>query len=102
MNLKKPNECSSLEEVRDQIDSIDKEIIQLLGLRHKYVEKIVRFKKDEEGVIAAARKDFVIQQRANWAAQSGADPETIRKLYTLLIDRNIQHELKLLRERIKN
>jgi len=102
MNLKKPSECSSLEEVRNQIDKIDEEIIRLLGQRHKYVEKVVHFKKDEEGVIAAARKDFVIQQRADWAVQSGADPETIRNLYTILIDRNIEHELKLLRKKIKS
>jgi len=102
MNRKKPNECSSLKEVRDQIDRIDEQIIQLLALRHKYVEEVVHYKTDEEGVVAAARKDFVIRQRTEWAAQSGADPETVKKLYTILIDRNIQHELKLLQEKIKS
>ncbi|HPF52407.1 MAG TPA: chorismate mutase [Draconibacterium sp.] len=58
-NLKKPDECSSLEEVRGQIDRIDELIIQLLALRHECVEKVVHVKTDEEGVIAAARKDFV-------------------------------------------
>ncbi len=99
MNLKKPNECSSLEEVRTQIDKIDEEIIQLLAIRHRYVEEVVHYKNDEEGVIAAARKERVIEQRAKLAAEKGADPETIRQLYALLIDRNIQHELKLLRQR---
>jgi len=99
MDLKKPNECSTLEEVRAQIDKIDEEIIQLLSIRHKYVEEVVHYKNDEEGVIAAARKQQVLEQRAKWAAEKGADPETIKMLYALLIDRNIQHELKLLRQR---
>lgn len=101
MNLKKPNECSSLEEVRSQIDSIDEQIIELLALRHKYVEEVVHYKQDEEGIIAAARKDFVIHQRAEWAEMKGADPETVRRLYSILIDRNIKHELELLHQRKK-
>ncbi len=101
MNLKKPNECSSLEEVRSQIDSIDEQIIELLALRHKYVEEVVHYKQDEEGIIAAARKDLVIRQRAEWAEMKGADPETVRRLYSILIDRNIKHELELLHKRKK-
>ena len=102
MNLKKPNQCISLEEVRNEIDKIDYKIIQLFSERMKYVEAVVTFKSDEEGIVAAGRKEQVINERAKWAKDQGLDPQTIGKIYTLLIDRNIKHELELLEERQKN
>lgn len=97
MNLKRPDECKSLEEVRGEIDKIDLEIITLFSKRLKYVEEVVNYKNDEKGVIAAARKDQVINERAEWAASHGLDPIVFRQIYTLLIDRNIRHELELLK-----
>lgn len=102
MNLKKPKDCTSLEEVRAQIDKIDEQIIQLLSLRHGYVEEVVNYKDNKEGVIAAARKEQVIEQRADQAAKLGLDPVTIREMYTTLIDRNIQHELDLLQKKVNS
>ncbi|MFV0591604.1 MAG: chorismate mutase [Draconibacterium sp.] len=97
--LKRPNECNSLEEVRGEIDKIDYEIISLFSKRLKYVEEVVNYKNDEEGVIAAARKNQVITDRAKRAASLGLDPIVFQEIYTLLIDRNIQHELELLKVR---
>ncbi|WP_340112383.1 chorismate mutase [Maribellus mangrovi] len=101
MNLKNPNQCNSLEELRIEIDKIDHQVVRLLAERLKYVEAVVDFKNDEEGVIAAERKDFVIRQRGEWAQENGLDPITIKQMYTVLIDRNIQHELELLNNKIK-
>ena len=102
MNLKKPDQCISLEEVRIEIDKIDQQIIQLFSERMKYVEAVVSFKSDEEGIIAAERKEQVIRERSNWAENHGLDPNIIGQIYTLLIERNIQHELELLQQRRKN
>ncbi len=101
MNLKKPDQCNSLEKLRVEIDKIDHQIIHLLAERLKYVEAVVEFKNDEAGVIAASRKDHVIRQRGEWAEENGLDPVTIKQIYSVLIDRNIQHELDLLNNKIK-
>lgn len=101
MDLKNPKECQSLEAVRNEIDKIDEHIISLFSERHKYVEEIVRFKHDKDAIIAQDRKDQVILQRKNWAAKNGLNPETFEKMYTLLVDSNIQHELEILKK-IKN
>jgi isochorismate pyruvate lyase len=97
MDFKSPKECRSLEEVRDEIDKIDEHIISVFSERHKYVEEIVRFKHDKDAIIAQERKDHVILQRKNWAAKNGLNADTFEKIYTLLVNSNIQHELEILK-----
>ena len=57
MNLRKSDQCDSLEELRVEIDKIDREIIQLFSERMKYVEAVVDFKPDAESIIAEERKN---------------------------------------------
>lgn len=97
MNKKSPAECCSAEEIRNEIDKIDYQIIRLYGERHKYIEEIVRFKNDEEGIIAHDRKKQVLSDRRKWAAENGLDPDTFEKMYILLIENNIKRELEILK-----
>lgn len=54
--------CSSLEEVRSNIDRIDDAIIKLIAERTEYVRQASSFKKSEYGVKAPQRVEAVIQQ----------------------------------------
>ena len=99
MISKKPDQCESMEDIRNEIDTIDHKIINLFSERLHYVEEIVRFKHDEAGVIAQERKDFVINQRAEWAAEKGLDPAVFEKMYTVFVESNIKHELELLKSK---
>jgi isochorismate pyruvate lyase len=100
MGFKAPEDCQSLEEIRNEIDKIDEHIISLFSIRHKFVEEIVRFKNDKDAIIAQERKDQVILQRRKWAESKGLNADTFEKIYTLLVESNIKHEMKLLK--IKN
>ena len=102
MDLKDPKECTSAEEIRNEIDKIDRKIISLFAERHKYIEEIVRFKDDEKGVVAQTRKDQVIRKRSDWAKKNGLDADTFKRIFTLLVESNIQHELKLLESKKKS
>jgi len=99
MNIKYPRDCNSAEEIRTEIDRIDSQILSLFAERHKYVEEIVRFKTDEVGIVAQERKEFVIKQRKNQAKELGLNSATFEKIFELLINSNIEHELKLLKEK---
>ncbi len=101
MDLKKPEECLSIEDIRNEIDKIDKSIISLFAERQKYVEDIVRFKFDADSIRAEARKDEVIKQRKKWAEERGLDAETFEKIYDLLIESNIKQELKIFKTKPK-
>lgn len=99
MELKNPKDCQSLEDIRNEIDKIDEHILSLFSERHKYVEEIVRFKNDKDAIIAQDRKEQVILQRKVWAAQKGLNPDTFEKMYILLVESNIAHEMKLLKSK---
>jgi len=93
---KTPINCISKEEIRNHIDAVDAEIIRLFALRYSYVHEIVKFKNDEKSVIAQRRKDEVIKLRGEWAEKLGLDKKTFEEMYRLLIENNIQSELKIL------
>jgi chorismate mutase len=96
---KSPSECINKEEIRTQIDFIDREIISLFALRFQYVNEIVKFKTDKESVVAQDRKDQVIEQRGKWAEDHGLDKNTFEQIYRFLVDHNIGKELEILEKR---
>ena len=91
-----PSECTSKDEIREQIDRIDQEIIALFGLRFQYVSEIVKFKTDVQSVIARDRKDHVIKERGEWAEKHGLDKNTFEQIFRFLVDHNIGKELEIL------
>ena len=93
----KPSEhCSTIEEVREAIDKIDKSIIELLGQRFEYVKEITRFKKpDQDSIVAQQRFDEVIATRRKLAEQCGLNPDIIETIYRELLEHFIDEELKL-------
>lgn len=94
--MKAPQDCKSIEEIREAIDSIDYDILQLLGERFAYVKEIVKFKTDEDSIIAAPRKEQVLKQRRVWADEIGLSPDVVENIYTLLISYFISEEKKIM------
>ena len=98
--VKKPEACQNIGEIRDAIDEIDLEIIKQFAFRHEYVKEIVKFKSGtEEDIIARERRDLVLDQRKAWAEESGLDPEMIEGIFSLLIEKNIQLQFELNRNK---
>lgn len=54
--------CSSLNEVRENIDKIDREIVALLAKRGDFVAKAASFKKTTDEVKAPNRVEQVISK----------------------------------------
>jgi isochorismate pyruvate lyase len=94
-----PADCKGKEEIRDQIDQIDRFVLKALGLRYQYVKEIVKYKeKSYASVKAQARYDKVLQQRREWAAENGLDPQVIENIYKELIHHFIDEEMKLIQK----
>lgn len=64
-SLKKPEACESLNDIRTGIDSLDKEIIQLLSRRMGYVKAAAQFKPNEESIPAPERVVVMLEDRKN-------------------------------------
>jgi isochorismate pyruvate lyase len=91
--LKPPEECESIEDVRQGIDALDREVITLLGRRARYVEAAARFKTGESGVRAPERQRTMLEARRRWAEEEGLSPEVIEDVYRTLISYFVDREL---------
>jgi isochorismate pyruvate lyase len=91
--MKRPDDCNSIEDVRDAIDQTDREIIALLAQRGRYVHRAAAFKKTEDGVRAPGRVEAMLAQRRAWAAEHRLNPEFVEQLYRQVVDHFIRQEL---------
>ncbi len=85
--------CSSLEQVRENIDRIDSEIIKLIAERGEYVAQAAAFKKSEDAVRDNSRVEAVVKNARNKAEQLGADPDMIEAVFREMISRFISSEM---------
>jgi isochorismate pyruvate lyase len=92
--MKKPVECLDIQDIRKGIDTIDKNIIELLGYRIEYVKAASKFKTDETSVKAPERFAAMLVQRRKWAEEYGLSADVIEKMYRELVSYFINEELK--------
>jgi isochorismate pyruvate lyase len=83
--MKAPESCESLEEVRAEIDRIDRAIVALIGERAGYVHAAARFKDSEAAVAAPDRQASMFRARREWAQAADLDPDVIERLYRDLV-----------------
>lgn len=85
--------CTTLEEVRNNIDRLDQQIVTLLAERGRYVSQAARFKKDTDSVKAPQRVEQVIAKVRGLSEAVGANPEVTEQVYRAMIAAFIQQEL---------
>ena len=81
-----PEQCESLAQVREQIDRIDTQIVQLLAERGGYVLAAARFKRSAAEVRAPQRVEQVIARVRALAEQRGAMPDVVERIYREMIE----------------
>lgn len=84
---------SSIEEVRDHIDKIDSELVNIIAQRAKCVKAAAAFKTDSSTVRAPDRVEQVIRKAREKAAEAGLPEVIIEKVYRSMIDAFIDYEL---------
>jgi isochorismate pyruvate lyase len=95
MSQKTPEQCHGMEEIRDEVNAIDREIIRLLGRRLDFVRGAVRYKPDEESIRRPDHWDRFHAQRRKWGEEEGYDPDVIEALYRRLYEYTIEVQLSL-------
>lgn len=89
MNAPKP----TLAEVRQQIDNLDHQIIQLIAERQRHVITAGSLKSDETAVRAPDRVEQVITKVRAVAGDVGASPQVVETTYRAMIEAFIDLEL---------
>ncbi|MFN3848853.1 MAG: isochorismate lyase [Spirosomataceae bacterium] len=92
--IKTPEECQDMNDIRLEIDDLDKQIIGLIGKRFGYVKAAAKFKTSATAVAAPERFKAMLIKRREWAIENGLSPDAIEKLYTDLVNHFIEEEMK--------
>jgi isochorismate pyruvate lyase len=92
-NLNQVVACNSLEQVRENIDRLDRQIVGLLAERGSYVTQAARFKKTTNDVKAPQRVEQVITKVVALSSEMGANPAVTEAVYRAMISAFINAEL---------
>jgi isochorismate pyruvate lyase len=85
--------CVALEEVRTNIDEIDRKIVVLIAERGNFVMQAARFKKSADDVKNTQRVDQVISKVRALAQNAGANSDVTEAVYRAMISAFINVEL---------
>jgi|TARA_B110000196_G_scaffold307643_1_gene307486 isochorismate pyruvate lyase len=88
-----PENCTGMEDIRVEIDNMDRDIIAILGKRFEYVKSAAKFKTSETSVRAPERFKSMLEQRRVWASSEGLNPDAIEKMYRDLVNHFIKEEM---------
>jgi isochorismate pyruvate lyase len=88
----KRKHCTSMDEVRAEIDALDRAIVALLADRLHYIDEAARLKASRDHVRDEARIADVLQKVRGEAERLGTDSEVVAKAYAALVEASIDHE----------
>lgn len=84
------SETLSLEEIRQDIDIIDYQIVELLAKRTQLVSMIGTLKERRSSIRDREREGEVLKRARENAGRKGVDPELIEKIYKMLFDHFVE------------
>jgi isochorismate pyruvate lyase len=90
---KTATDCTTMTELRTQIDSIDADLVALLAERVAFIDRAAQIKTGtgQPARIAARVEDVVTKVRSH-AVQHGLPPDAVERLWRGLIDWSIARE----------
>ena len=89
----------SMHDVRENVDAIDRALVDLLVQRFAMMDAAARIKPDRGAVRDEARKAEVIRNAANYAAGLGLPSDIIAALWDQLVESSIAYEFDRFDER---
>jgi len=84
---------TTLEEVRDKIDIVDEEIVNLIARRNDYIKELAHIKTNIEEIKAEDRISDVISKVRAQAILLDLSPNLINDLYVRMIDGMVESEI---------
>ncbi|MBO9410034.1 MULTISPECIES: chorismate mutase [unclassified Ruegeria] len=95
--LTPPQDCHSMQELRVQIDKLDRQLIEMLVMRAGYIDRASQL-KPAEGLPARIpdRVEEVVQRVRASSDDLGMDPDLAEQLWRILIDWSIAREERVL------
>ncbi|MGD9500978.1 MAG: chorismate mutase [Methyloceanibacter sp.] len=98
MAPRKAEDCTSMEEVRAEIDRVDTALVDQIGERFTYVERAWQLKNSPAEARIPWRIQQVIDRVRQRAAEKDLPPELVEALWRQMIGWFIQYEEEKLRQ----
>ena len=90
---KSPEECETMAEVRVGVDSLDRELMRLIGVRFGYMRAAARIKPERGHVRDEARKAQVIDNVREDARREALPEEELAAIWDRLVEASIAYEM---------
>ncbi len=95
-------QCTSLDEVRTEIDALDRNIVALIAARAEYVKQAATLKKNTDDVKAPQRVEQVITKVKQLAVDTGVDQNVLEATYRAMINAFIAEETVHFNKRVES
>jgi isochorismate pyruvate lyase len=90
-----PQDCTTMAEVRQGVDALDRALVVLLAERQRYMDAAARIKGDRDQVRDSARIEEVISNVKARALEAGLSVDIAEPVWRTLIERCIAHEFEV-------
>jgi len=91
--MRKPADCTSMAQIRAEIDRLDEDLVRLFAERAGYIDRAAEIKAEVDlPARIDARVEEVVGNVRRHAAAYGLPPELVEKLWRRLIDWSIARE----------
>jgi len=93
-DIRDPQDCATMTEVRAGVDDVDRQVVALLKRRFGYMDAAARIKPDRGAVRDEWRKADVLAKVDASAADLEVDRQLMARIYEDLIETSIAHEFE--------
>lgn len=97
--IRDPEACQTMTDVRAGVDDVDRQIVALLKRRFGYMEAAARIKPTREAVRDQGRKDDVHAKVAAAAKAAGLPADRLWPVWEELMEQSIAYEFERYDER---
>ncbi len=85
--------------MREKIDHLDQELVELLAGRMKLTEQIGEYKKENQvTAFQLERWNEIMSTRPEWAKLAKMNPEFIRELFKIIHDESIRIQIEIMNQ----
>lgn len=86
-------EMEELQKIRDEIDIVDEELVELISKRSSLVAKAASLRSSVDELKDDDRVDFVVQKVRKKAIELDVSPNMIAKLFTIMVNDMVEREI---------